>query len=711
MVELWGGPECTINRVGDVFRDQTRLTGHYDRPDDLDAFAGLGIRRLRYPVLWENVAPASPADRDWGWCDERLARIRALGMAPIVGLLHHGSGPRYTSLVDDNFVALFADHADAAAARYPWVGDWTPINEPLTTARFSALYGHWHPHARGDRSFWTALLNQVDATRAAMAAIRRHNPAARLIQTEDLGQVYSTPALAPVAEYLNGRRWLTWDLLFGRVGPAHPFWEEIARHGFADRLRAIADDPCPPDVVGINHYLTSDRFLDDREAPLPPVGYHDLNAVRVLDPPPAGLGDLLRQSWQRYGTALAVTESHLGCTREEQLRWLRDGWHACRQLGEEGVDIAGFTAWALVGNVDWTSLLTRDEGHYEPGAFDVRSGTPRPTAIAAMLRGMGCDEPYDHPVLASPAWWQRPARLEHAPYAAHAGLPPPEPRGSRPLLITGATGTLGQAFAGACELRGLRYVLTDRAALPIEDCDRVAAALDRHRPWAAINAAGWVRVDDAETDVASCMSANADGPEVLARACAERGIHLTVFSSDLVFDGNATSYSEAELPNPLNVYGRSKADAEARVLAALPAALVVRTAAFFSPYDEHNFAAAVQRTLEDGRPFLASDRHHVTPTFVPHLVRTVLDLVIDGERGLWHLTNGERLSWHGFADRVARIMDLDNTLIHAAGSQELGWVAARPTSAALSTTRGPIMPSLDLALDAYRAVRRPAERR
>ena len=183
-------------------------------------------------------------------------------------------------------------------------------------------------------------------------------------------------------------------------------------------------------------------------------------------------------------------------------------------------------------------------------------------------------------------------RLEHRPFRR----PGTEPTSitavpTRPILITGATGTLGRAFAGACRLRGLPFVITDRAALAITDPAQVARALDLYRPWAVINAAGFVRVDDAEEDAATCYRENADGAAVLARACAARNVHLTVFSSDLVFDGEADEpYVEDARPDPLNVYGASKAAAERCVMAAHPGALVVRTAAFFSPYDEHNFA-------------------------------------------------------------------------------------------------------------------------
>jgi dTDP-4-dehydrorhamnose reductase len=76
MLELWGGIECTVNRIGDRYIDQIVQTGHQHRLDDLDRFANLGITTLRYPVLWERVVPTDPAQPDWSWTDERLARLR-----------------------------------------------------------------------------------------------------------------------------------------------------------------------------------------------------------------------------------------------------------------------------------------------------------------------------------------------------------------------------------------------------------------------------------------------------------------------------------------------------------------------------------------------------------------------------------------------------------------------------------------------------------
>jgi dTDP-4-dehydrorhamnose reductase len=352
---------------------------------DLDLLAALGVTAVRYPVLWERTARETPAAR-FRWADQRLGRLRELGLRPIVGLLHHGSGPPTTSLLDPSFPRLLADYAGECAARYPWVTDWTPVNEPLTTARFSALYGHWYPHARDDRSFIRALLHQCIAIRRAMASIRSVIPAARLLQTEDLGRTWSTPPLAAQAAFENERRWLSMDLLAGRVTTEHPLWEYLMQHD-ADRviLDELWAEPCPPDWLGINYYVTSERYLDHRPEAFPPHtrgerGYADVEAARACEL--AGPQRLLEGAWGRYRIPLALTEVQLGCSRDEQLRWLNELWKAAGAARARGADVRAVTAWAALGAYDWDSLLTRPRGHYEPGLFDLRAPAPRPTALA-----------------------------------------------------------------------------------------------------------------------------------------------------------------------------------------------------------------------------------------------------------------------------------------------------------------------------------------
>jgi dTDP-4-dehydrorhamnose reductase len=231
----------------------------------------------------------------------------------------------------------------------------------------------------------------------------------------------------------------------------------------------------------------------------------------------------------------------------------------------------------------------------------------------------------------------------------------------------------------------------------------VKRALVHHRPWAVVNAAGYVRVDDAERDRDRCRRDNAQGPIVLAQACARYGPQLLTFSSDLVFDGRGRGepYVESDEVSPLNVYGRSKAEAERLVLGVLPSALVVRTSAFFGPWDEYNFLHAALGALARGEEFVAADDALVTPTYVPQLAHACLDLLIDGERGVWHLANSGALTWADFARRAARLAGLDERLVRARPTRELNLAAPRPLYSALGSERGTLLGPLDEALECY----------
>ena len=275
-------------------------------------------------------------------------------------------------------------------------------------------------------------------------------------------------------------------------------------------------------------------------------------------------------------------------------------------------------------------------------------------------------------------------------------------RPAAPLVVTGATGTLGQAVARVCAVRGLPVRLLGRAEMDIADAGSVAHALDRIRPWAVVNAAGYVRVDDAERDEAACFRENTTGAVTLAAACAARGLPLVTFSSDLVFDGEkGAPYVESDRPSPAGVYGRSKAEAEAGVLGTHPAALVVRTAAFFGPWDGHNAVTQALRDLDAGHVVRAAADAVVSPTYVPDLVHASLDLLVDGESGLWHLAGTSAWTWAELARRAAVAAGRDPERVEACPTSDLGLDAPRPLYSALGSERGTLMPSADDALARY----------
>jgi len=625
-------------------------------------FADLGIRKLRYPALWERISPNHPEQRDFRWTDERLPEIRRLGMEPILTLCHHGSGPHYTSLLDDNFAPGLARHAAAVAARYPWVDDYTPVNEPLTTARFSAMYGFWYPHAQDETAFWMALLNETDATRLAMRAIRTVNPAARLVQTDDLGFCHASPPLQHVADFQNERRWMGWDLLCGAVIPGHTLWDRLVACGLENRLRAIADDPCTPDIIGVNHYLSSERLLDhqvERHSGRDPadralgecdgVVHVDVDAVRNLPDAVIGLAGLVEQAWERYRIPVAVTECHLGSTRDDQARWFIEVWRDTERLRSRGVDVRAVTAWSLLGAYDWNHMVTRFIGHYEPGVFDVRSGTPQPTLMSRVLKDLAAGRRPAGPGLEVPGWW-RARRGNPGGFAVRAD--DAEAR-AESLLIVDGHNVLTRLAVDACEARGLHYILAKDLAF-----ESLPA-----RTWAALDA----RVQ------------GPGGQADLVRLCKAAGINGAFFTNE----GHIADHSAA------------------------PRLLCVAHGPVFTAHDETTFPGRLLDALDADRSIAIEPGEVWRGVYGPSLIDGVLDLLLDGATGRKRFMPAERWTHAEFACALAE----------AAGH---GRVAGAETGGELNTFGEPDtpcshLPPAETMLERFvldrRLARRATERR
>lgn len=460
-IEVWGGMECTINRVGDKYFDQLNYSNHRERESDIKMFADLGLKKMRYPILWEHHKPTQHIAINWSETEAKLNALRENNVDVIAGLVHHGSGPAYVDIKDTSFVSGLTNYADEVAKKFPWINYYTPVNEPLTTARFCGLYGLWYPHKSDDACFCRILVNECKATVLAMNAIRVYNPNAKLVQTDDLGKVHSTKKLAYQAAFENERRWLSFDLLCGKVDSYHPLRAYMVDNEITvEELDFFVKNPCPPDILGINYYLTSERYIDQskRQYPAHTHGsngkhtYADVEVVRVGAARPDGLQKILSDAWQRYGIPIAVTEVHLHCTREEQMRWLKYIWDAACTLKDNGVPVLAITPWALLGSVGWDKLLTNIGGTYEPGVFDLSAGYPRPTILAEMIRTYSKGQSFTHPALDTAGWWERDCRVVYGCNDNTQNLT----GGGRALFISGI---YTAELADLCTKRGLNYKL------------------------------------------------------------------------------------------------------------------------------------------------------------------------------------------------------------------------------------------------------------
>jgi dTDP-4-dehydrorhamnose reductase len=405
--EIWASPEPTVARIDRLrIRDQLAETGHDRRDGDIDLLASLGVAATRYPVLWEKVAPAHPDQRDYTWAERRLHALADRGVEPIVTLLHHGSGPPYTDLLDPQFPSLLADYAASTAERFPWVKRWTPINEPLTTARFSTLYGAWYPNRHFDHpAFGRAIVNEALGFAQAARRIRERIPDATFLLTEDLQRfIAADERIEPYVRYKRERMFLSCELLQGRIVDGHPMQRYLVEECGVPQpsLDALAHDPQPPDVMGWNYYPNSERWLASGED-----GSHENIPLVDVVASRMDMRGMLRRAYQRLGLPFALSEVHVIGNERERARWLLARYADAQAVAAEGVPIVAFGAWAAFGMVDWVSLLRRNERVCEDGIFTCAgpSGEPEWTLVADVVAELAAGRVPQRPP--EPGWWER----------------------------------------------------------------------------------------------------------------------------------------------------------------------------------------------------------------------------------------------------------------------------------------------------------------
>ena len=285
---------------------------------------------------------------------------------------------------------------------------------------------------------------------------------------------------------------------------------------------------------------------------------------------------------------LAATEVHLGCTREEQLRWLKEIWDAALRLRARGVDVRGHRMGAA-RHYDWDSLLTRRRSHYETGAFDVRTQQPRPTAVARIVRDLATKGDAKHPVLDSPGWWRRKDRFVWPRSARDAlrAVPPLSGR-SRTASDHRPHGDARPRCGSKLRSRGLSYHALSRGELDLAD-PRRSRPRRVYQPWAVVNAAGFACPDAADADQEECQHASLAPAYVLARACAADGIQ----PARLVVSSGVRRLRRGRISKAMRLPRAALRDVQARSragdLASCPRALLV--AALFAPWDQADLIA------------------------------------------------------------------------------------------------------------------------
>jgi len=217
------------------------------------------------------------------------------------------------------------------------------------------------------------------------------------------------------------------------------------------------------------------------------------------------------------------------------------------------------------------------------------------------------------------------------------------------VLLVGAGGQLGRELLRTATTE-VECVPMARAQLDIADAAAVTAAFTAKAPQLVINAAAYTAVDKAESEPEAARRGNAEGPGVLARACAQSGARLIHISTDFVFDGTASQpYPPEAATAPLGEYGRSKRDGELAVQRALPQALILRTGWVYSSFG-NNFVKTMLRLMGERDELAVVTDQVGTPTWAHGLAAAVWAAAARPQlHGIYHWSDAGVCSWYDFA--------------------------------------------------------------
>ena len=270
---------------------------------------------------------------------------------------------------------------------------------------------------------------------------------------------------------------------------------------------------------------------------------------------------------------------------------------------------------------------------------------------------------------------------------------------------------VGRALHEFCEASGDRVFAYDHAKLDIADAEGVWRAVSSNKPDAVINCAAWTNVDGCESDVERAFSANARGPENLARASRDVKATFITISTDYVFDGTKEGfYTQEDEPNPQSVYGRAKLEGERRSTLAYDRSIVVRTGYIFGRGGVNFLSTVVERALK-GEKLKAITDTYGTPTSATDLAERLRRLAELNVPGIYHVVNsGPGVSFEEFTCKAVALVGNSEAVVEPISSDTLNRPAKRPRNSRLrcllSEKLGlPPLPDWESALEQFIKIR------
>ncbi len=220
------------------------------------------------------------------------------------------------------------------------------------------------------------------------------------------------------------------------------------------------------------------------------------------------------------------------------------------------------------------------------------------------------------------------------------------------ILVTGARGQLGREAVLAFTAQGHDVTGIDQAELNLAGSSDVADAIAAYKADWIINCAAYTQVDRAEEEAELAFAVNRDAARAVAQGARQSHSRLLHVSTDFIFGGKqATPYREDDKGDALSVYGQSKWEGEQAVMAALPQALILRTAWVYGAHG-NNFAKTMLRLMAERDEIKVVDDQIGTPTWTADIVRAMQALMESNADGTYHFTNEGVASWYDLADEI-----------------------------------------------------------
>ena len=259
------------------------------------------------------------------------------------------------------------------------------------------------------------------------------------------------------------------------------------------------------------------------------------------------------------------------------------------------------------------------------------------------------------------------------------------PRGKKRILILGAAGMLATDLAKVIRECQNKYALTalSRFDLDITRELSVERVLKDIKPHFLINCAAYTAVDDCAVKKELAFLVNAEGAEILARACAKASSKLLHISTDFVFDGKKKkSYRESDKPHPLSVYGKSKLEGEKLVKKHCKDFLIVRTSWLYGS-SGNNFVRSILEPARLRDVIRVVSDQVGSPTETSELSRALLALIENNKKGIYHACGSGVCSRYEFALEIVKLLG-ESVAVHPIKAKDYPLPAKRPKNSALN---------------------------